>query len=164
MRFILMTFLALASVSQAALSAQSQSAAQNKTEAAEADSLPVQRAAEAFIVAFNNLDWEKFRRSFSDDATVFFPFSQVPRRANGRAEVEAVFKFFFDEVRKQKPNPPYQNIEPKDMKIQVLGDVAVVTFHLGEGDPVGRRTVVFQKNKGAWLIVHLHASTVVKTK
>ena len=163
MRFILAIFLVLASVSHVALSAQGQSAAQNKTEAAEADALAVQRAAEAFIVAFNNLDWERFRRSFSDDATVFFPFSQVPRRANGRADVEAVFKFFFDEVRKRKPNPPYQNIEPKDMKIQVLGDAAVVTFHLGEGDRVGRRTVVFRKQKGEWLIVHLHASTVAKT-
>jgi len=102
---------------------------------------------------------------FSDDATVFFPFSQVPRLANGRAEVEAVFKFFFDEVRKRKPSPPYQNIEAKDMKIQMLGDVSIVTFHLGGGDPVGRRTVIFQKKKkGEWLIAHLHASSIAKPK
>lgn len=164
MRHLLVISLALASVSYSALPAQCQSAAQNKPQTANTDSLAVQRAAEAFLVAFNNLEWESFRRSFSDDATAFFPFSQVPRLANGRAEVEAVFKLFFDEVRKRKPGPPYQNIEPKDLKVQVLGDAAIVTFHLGGDDPVGRRTLVFQKQKGEWLIAHLHASTIAKPK
>ena len=164
MRYILVVFLTLASVSYSTLSVRCQSAARNKPQTASPNSLAVQRAAEAFIEAFNNLEWERFRRSFSDDATVFFPFSQVPRLANGRAEVEAVFKLFFDELRKRKPNPPYQNIEPKDVKIQVLGDVAVVTFHLGGGDAVGRRTVIFQKKKSEWLIAHLHASTIAKPK
>jgi ketosteroid isomerase-like protein len=129
------------------------------------DPLDVQKAAEAFIEAFNNLDWERFRHSFSADATVFFPFQDVPRRVNGKDEIEAVFKSFFDDVRKRKPTPPHLNIEPKEIKTQILGDSAVVTFHyLRDDDSLGRRTVIFQKQKGIWLIVHLHASNLVTPK
>ena len=130
----------------------------------DSDPLDVQEAAETFIEAFNNLDWERFRHSFSAGATVFFPFQGVPRRVNGKDEIETVFKSFFDDVRKQKSAPPYLNIEPKEMKIQMLRDSAVVTFHLRDNDSLGRRTVIFQKQKGIWLIVHLHASNVVTPK
>ena len=140
------------------------SPAQNRTSIANSDSLVVQRAAAAFIEAFDNLDWERFRHSFSDEATAFFPSQSLRRRANGRDEIEAAFKPFVDEMRKRKPNPPNLNIEPKDLKIQMLRDVAIVTFHLGGDDSVGRRTVVFQKRKGKWLIVHLHASVIAKPK
>lgn len=124
----------------------------------------IQGAVDAFIGAFNNLEWERFRRGFSDDATVFFPFSQVPRRASGRAEVEGVFKPFFDDLRKRRSGPPYQNLVPQEVLIQMLGDAAVVTFHLGGNDSVSRRTLVFQKQKGKWLITHLNASNVAKPK
>ena len=130
----------------------------------DSDPLDVQEAAETFIEAFNNLDWERFRHSFSAGATVFFPFQGVPRRVNGKDEIETVFKSFFDDVRKQKSAPPYLNIDPKEMKIQMLRDSAVVTFHLRNNDSLGRRTVIFQKQKGIWLIVHLHASNVVVSK
>ena len=40
----------------------------------------VQQAAEAFIHAFNKLDWDAFCASFSDDATVFSPTPGVARR------------------------------------------------------------------------------------
>ncbi len=62
--------------------------AQHRTSRADSDSLAAQKAAEDFIEAFNNLEWGKFRNSFSDDATVFFPFQPGSRRANGRAEFE----------------------------------------------------------------------------
>ncbi len=163
MRYIIVVFLALASLSYSAY-AERQTSTQSKASRADSDSLAVQKAAEDFIEAFNNLDWEKFSRSFSDDATVFFPFPQVPRLANGRAEVEEVFKSFFDQLRKRKSEPPYQNIVPKDVNVQVLKDAAIVTFHLGVDDPLGRRTVVFQKQKGKWFIVHLHASVISKPK
>jgi hypothetical protein len=50
------------------------------------------------------------------------------------------------------------------MTVQMLGSVAVVTFHLGGGDSASQRTLVFQKQKGEWLITHLHASSVAKPK
>lgn len=160
MRYIIVILLALAAL----LSCSTQSLAQNKTSKTNSDSLAVQKAADDFIVAFNNLEWETFRTSFSDDATVFFPFIQVPRRANGRAEVETLFKSFFDGLRKRKPNPPYQNIQPKDVQIQMLKDVAILTFHLPGDESFGRRTLVFRKHKGKCLIEHLHASVFLKPK
>jgi ketosteroid isomerase-like protein len=163
MRYILVIFLAFASVTHSAY-AQHQTLAQATTPSADSGSPDVQKAVDAFIEAFNNLDWERFRLGFTDDATVFFPFPQVPRRANGRAEVEAVFKRFFDEGRKRKSGPPYLNIEPKDVKIQRLKDAAIVTFHLEGADAVGRRTVVFQKQGDKWLIAHLSASSMAKPK
>jgi ketosteroid isomerase-like protein len=164
MRFFVLIFLSLVSFSHTAADARPQTAARQNASAADPVTQEVQAAAAAFVEAFNNLDWEKFRLGFTDDATVFFPFPQFPRRASGRAEVEAVFKRFFDEGRKSKAAPPYLNIEPKDMQIQVLGDAAILTFHLGDDNTVGRRTLVYQKQKGRWLIAHLHASSLTRPK
>ncbi len=161
MRYIIVILLALAVLLDCC---SNESLAQSKKSKANADSLAVQKAADDFIVAFNNLEWEKFRNSFSNDATVFFPFIQAPHRANERAEVEPLFKQVFDGLRKRKPNPPYQNIQPKDVQIQMLKDVAILTFHLPGDDTFGRRTLVFRKQKGNWLIAHLHASIFVKPK
>lgn len=163
MRYVFVIFLAFASVAHPA-HAQGRTLAQTKTPGADSDSPDVRKAVDAFIEAFNNLEWERFRLGFTDDATVSFPFPQVPRRADGRAEVESVFKRFFDEARKRKASPPYLNIEPKDVKIQRLKDAAIVTFHLEGADAVGRRTVVFQKQEDKWLIAHLSASSVAKPK
>lgn len=170
--FVVMVIVLVAFITSVALGQEQKPArvhpppAQNRTSTASSDSLAVERAAAGFVEAFNNLDWEKFRHSFSDEATTFFPSrsGESPRRANGRVEIEARFKPGFDEIRKSKPNPPYLNIEPKDLKIQMLRDGAIVTFHLGGDDSVGRRTLVFQKQKGKWLIVHLHASIIAKPK
>jgi ketosteroid isomerase-like protein len=138
--------------------------AQHGASTANSDSLAVQRAAAAFIDAFQNLDWVRFRRSFSDDATAFFPSQSNPRRANARDEIEVAFTPFFEEGRKRQSNPPYFNIDPKDLNIQMLKDVAIVSFHIEGDHSVGRRTFVFQKRQGKWLIVHLHASVIEKPK
>jgi ketosteroid isomerase-like protein len=95
---------------------------------------------------------------FSDDATVFYP-RRFPQRSNGRAEFEKSFKVVFDQIRGGKTRPPYMDLQPKDMKIQVFGTVAIATFHLD--DRIGflnRRTLVLNKTKAGWKIVHLHAS------
>jgi len=52
------------------------------------------------------------------------------------------------------------NMIPVGTKIQLLGNVAVVTFHLKGEEVVSRRTLVLQKRSGKWLIVHLHASSL----
>ena len=113
-----------------------------------------------FVVAFDNLNWETFRWSFSDNATVFYPRA-FPERADGRAEFEKTFKVVFDQIRGKKAKPPYMNIQPKDLKIQMFGNIAIATFHLD--DKVGflnRRTIVLNKTENGWKIVHLHASEV----
>jgi len=48
----------------------------------------IEQAATQFVMAFNNLDWEQFRTSFAEDATVFFPFPDTPRRADGMSQIE----------------------------------------------------------------------------
>ena len=114
-----------------------------------------------FIVAFDNLNWDAFRQAFGDDATVFYP-RVFPARANGRAEFEKTFKVVFDQIRGKKTTPPYMDIQPKDMRIQMFENVAIVTFHLDDrAGFLNRRTVVLHKTTGAWKIVHLHASEVV---
>jgi ketosteroid isomerase-like protein len=123
----------------------------------------VQDALANFVQAFDNLDWERFRLAFSDDATVFYPRG-FPERANGRAEFEKRFKVVFDQIRGGKTTAPYMDIQPKDMNVQLFGNIAIATFHLDDrAGFVNRRTIVLNKTKAGWKIVHLHASEVAIT-
>lgn len=113
-----------------------------------------------FISAFDNLDWEAFRLAFDDNATVFYPRA-FPERANRRAEFEKTFKVVFQQIRDGKTRPPYMDIQPKDMEIQMFGDCAIATFHLDDRPGLlNRRTIVLTKTNAGWKIVHLHASEV----
>ena len=129
------------------------------------DSSAVAKTVTEFVDAFTNLNWKKFSECFADDATAFFPPSaNFPFRANNKKEVEKIFRNVFDNARKQKTIPPYIVIEPKDLKIQMIGKVAIVTFVLNDPDLFGRRTIVFRKENNKWSIIHLHASGVMIPK
>jgi ketosteroid isomerase-like protein len=120
----------------------------------------VKNALASFIRAFDDLDWEGFRLAFDDNATVFYPRA-VPERANGRAEFEKTFKTVFEQIRSGKTAAPYMDIQPKGVRIQVFGNVAIVTFHLDDREGfLNRRTIVLNKTEQGWKIVHLHASEV----
>jgi ketosteroid isomerase-like protein len=124
----------------------------------------VRTALAKFVQAFDNLDWEAFRACFADNATVFHP-RQFSRRAEGRAGVEETFKQVFVRIKGDKTDPPYVGLQPKDLQIQFAGDaVAIATFYL-EDHPgfLNRRTIVLQKMKGGWKIIHIHASEVADT-
>ena len=122
--------------------------------------LEVRAALAKFIQAFDNLDWEGFRRAFDDGATVFYPRA-FPERATGRAEFEKTFKTVFEQIRASRAAPPYMDIQPKDMVIQIFGDIAVATFHLDDRPAFpNRRTLVLNRTAAGWKIVHLHASEV----
>jgi len=115
-----------------------------------------------FIAAFDNLDWEKFRTCFADDATVIHP-ALFSHRLDGRAGYEPAWQKVFEKTRTDsgKSQPPYMDLQPKDLKIQMLNQAAVVTFHLDRGhSSTGRRTLVLRKGADGWKIVHLHASNV----
>lgn len=115
-----------------------------------------------FIAAFDNLDWEKFRAAFSDDATVFYPRGRA-NRADGRPEVEAYFTTVFGQIRAGRTHAPYIDLRPRDLRIKILPgeNAAVVTFHLDDRPGfVNRRTLILEKGPGGWKIVHLHASEV----
>jgi ketosteroid isomerase-like protein len=114
-------------------------------------------AAAAFISAFNALDRARFDPLFADDVTLFFPSAPFEvRRVEGKAAVLGWFGKFFDMARARSGK---LNIQPADFNVQDYGSVAVVTFHLNGGDAVGRRTLILRKDKSAWKIVHLHASS-----
>jgi ketosteroid isomerase-like protein len=123
------------------------------------DSIQVTQTMAEFIDAFSNLKWDKFIAFFADDATAFFPPSaNYPYRANNKIEIARIFKALFDTVKARKSSPPYLSIHPKDLRIQILNSMAIVTFTLDDPGMVGRRTIILEKRNDIWLIIHLHAS------
>jgi ketosteroid isomerase-like protein len=125
--------------------------------------LQVRETLARFVQAFDDLDWETFRLTFDDNATVFYPRA-FPERANGRDEFEKTFKTVFEQIRSGKTAAPYMDIQPKEMRIQFFGNVAIATFHLDDrAGFLNRRTIVLNKGETGWKIVHLHASEVSVT-
>jgi ketosteroid isomerase-like protein len=114
-----------------------------------------------FVQAFDNLDWDRFTAFFSNDATMFQP-RRFPRRAENKSEIESQFRQVFETIRGIQSKPPYMDLQPRDLRIQMLGeDVALVTFHLDDRPALlNRRTIVWQHFKAGWKIVHIHASEV----
>lgn len=128
-----------------------------------ADSAGAHQAATGFLTAFDSLQWEPFRAYFAEDVTMFFPFGDTPARQDGREAVEARFRRFFEDgraawARSGRTGEPRMGIVPRDLRVQMAGDVAIVTFHLGTENPA-RRSVVFRRAAdGAWKVIHWHAS------
>jgi ketosteroid isomerase-like protein len=53
------------------------------------------------------------------------------------------------------------DIQPRDLRLQIAGNIAIVTFHLDDRPGfLNRRTIVWQKQPSGWKIIHLHASEV----
>lgn len=130
--------------------------AQNK------DSVAVMQSTTDFVTAFNNLDWATFRASFTDDVTIYSPFWNQASRIEGRQEVEAFWLTIFPEF-EDPENTRKLRISPRDIKIQLYGQTAIVTFHLGDGvNRISRRTLVMIKEMDNWKIAHLHASSIDK--
>lgn len=127
--------------------------------AAAADSAGAHGAALAFLDAFDSLQWEPFRAFFADDVTMFFPFGDTPARAEGREAVEARFRRFFDDGQAafQRSGRTRMGITPRDLRVQMAGAAAIVSFHLGAENPA-RRSLVFHHTPDGWKLVHWHAS------
>jgi ketosteroid isomerase-like protein len=130
------------------------------TAAAASDRQEIEQATTRFLISFENLDMPAFIDCFADDATAFFPAPEPPERVVGKTAIRTRFQLVFDAIRKgASSGPPYHRLEPQDLQVQLLGaDAAVVTFHLRNSERIARRTLVFKKVHGAWLIAHLHAS------
>ena len=118
----------------------------------------VVEAAEAFVDAFNDLDWERFTAAWAEDATAFMPMPEFPARLDGRDAIVSTFRSVFADFPDRYEGPPYLTIDPVDLRVDVVGRAAIVTFHLGDEAPRSRRTLVFVQRDGAWRIAHLHAS------
>ena len=115
------------------------------------DETEVRAAMASFMEALNNLDAARISAAFAEDATAFFPLAQ-PQRANGRAEIDAIFRRYVDGAKGQKTN-----LAPHDMTVETSGDLALVTFQV-PGGSTARRTFVLRRTGGRWLITHMHAS------
>jgi len=124
------------------------------------DSVAVQLSVEKFVAAFNTLQWQPFKNSFTEDATIFFPdWEDAPRKV-GSKEIEKTWLEIFPEF-KDSANTFKLDIKPRDMLIQLYGQTAEVTFHLANGEKyLARRTLVMVKRKKEWKIAHLHASVL----
>jgi hypothetical protein len=123
----------------------------------------IQAAAERFLRALDDLDWDPFRASWASNPTVFFPFGDTPEGVTGQAAVEARWRRFFEEARARRPGPPYLNLKPLDIRTERYRDVGVVTFTLeltvgGRQLPLQRRTLLFVREHDAWKLAHMHAS------
>ena len=125
----------------------------------------VRAAIDGFVHAFEALDWPAFRACFAEGATVFHPAPPHVLRTDSPESFERAWAAVFERIRRNsgRTAPPYFTLAPRDVKIQLLAEkVALVTFHLPDGETVGRRTVVLQKLEAGWKVVHIHASNLSK--
>jgi len=122
------------------------------------------RVVDGFIEALNAADIEKLAPFFAPDATAFFPLAPFADRLENKDQITKVFAAFFESVRRGKTGPPFMSLVPQDVRLQLYGSTAVVTFHFKGPELVSRRTLVLSNDKGTWLIVHLHASNVAVQK
>lgn len=132
------------------------------------DSDPVSTT-EAFVEALSHADLPALIDLFADDATLFSPSPSSPMRIEGKESIQRLFEPMLSRIRQSGAGPVYMSLVPRDLKAQVMDDTAIVTFHLGQvpAKPLdqpysfSRRTLVLQRSAGRWLIVHLHASSII---
>ena len=122
------------------------------------DRQDVRAAVDAVVSGLEHLDAGATVAPFADDATVFFPDSAgEPARVEGKAAIRAIFERFFEQVRKSGTTS--MTLHAADVRVDVAGDAAVVTFHL-RGGILSRRTFVLRRIGGTWRVIHLHASNI----
>jgi ketosteroid isomerase-like protein len=123
----------------------------------------IEEALSTFLTAFNNLDWQAFRVCFSGTATIFHPAAPNIRRIDSPEQFETAWLGVFERIKKSsgRTSPPYMSLNPVELRVEKLSeDVALVTFHLVDGNTVNRRTLVFERDPDGWKIVHIHASNI----
>jgi ketosteroid isomerase-like protein len=118
-------------------------------------------AAMEYLDAFKSMDQARFDQFFAADVTMFFPDGPFPEtRVEGRDAVLAAFHEFFALAKKRGRTA--LNITPLNQRVQLYGDVAVVTFGLENDEAVGRRSIILRKIGNDWRIAHFHASSIDK--
>jgi len=111
-----------------------------------------------FVSAFEELDWKRFSSLFAhdEDIAVFFPLPEMPLPYRGWSAVSKAWK----EVFQLEATERDFTLHVTDLAIQMYGSTAIATFLVNSSPPaiVHRRTLVFAKEEGQWVIVHLHGS------
>ena len=132
----------------------------------------VMSALDKFLRAFENGNFEIMEASMTDDAYIFpraimsndslGPIDNSSyRRING---LDPQMKQVINRIRESGKQPPFMKLEPKDLKITMLNEAAIATFHLENGRSLSRRTIVLGKTEGTWKIIHIHPSNVVTSE
>jgi len=111
----------------------------------------VRVAMSGWMNALNDLDADRIISAFAEDATAFFPVVKA-ERADGKAAIAAVFRDYVAASTKKT------NVVPEDLRIDLRGNMAVVTFNVHNPSAVSRRTFVWRRDANGWRIVHMHAS------
>jgi ketosteroid isomerase-like protein len=115
---------------------------------------------QAFVLGMNHADVTEVVRLFAPDATAFLPFDGTPVRLTGRDALAAALGPLFADLRRGAAGPEFMHLVARDVLVQPLGEVAVVTFDVGSGPVASRRTLVVRRTPSGWRIVHLHASNL----
>ena len=124
------------------------------------DANEIQVAAEYFLCALDNLDWEQFVACWSSDPSAFYPGDDT--RVDGRTAVLTRFRTMFDQIPLRAPGPPYLHLKPRNLRINRYGDAGLVTFMLPDRPgPTPLRSLFFIRESGAWKLAHLHATNRV---
>jgi len=118
---------------------------------------------EEAVLRFNNavraLDVPTMTAMMYPEVTAFVS-NDAPRatlrRVHGR---EALLKLIGAAT--TAPVPPLAASALQDPEVQRIGPVAIVTYHIGSGNRVGRRTFVLRETESGWVVLHQHASTFV---
>ena len=108
-----------------------------------------------FINAFSRLDLDEMMSCYTEDATAFFPIAHRTTFLDGKEEIREAFSEVISKV--HAAGLSSFKMEPEDIKIQRLGDTAIATFHIRDGD-LSRRTLILRRQHEYWLIQHIHAS------
>jgi uncharacterized protein (TIGR02246 family) len=116
---------------------------------------PPEATIEAFLAALDKGD-PNIASLFTTDATVFMPMLDQPVRIEGRDNIAATFGILF--------GPNYRGGMPQreEQRVEMMGDVALVTFQTTNPNVTSRRTFVLRHEEGRWLIAHLHGSNIRK--
>jgi hypothetical protein len=130
------------------------------------DAAAAEAALRAFLRSFANCDLAAMEAAFAPDATSFDLLtantqSAAPERASLKRApgMPATMRRIAQTLPGEQPGPPYHRPDQiHDLLVQVIGEVALCTFHFDNPDRLGRRSIVLVRREGAWRVLHLHAS------
>ena len=136
--------------------------------ASPSDAASAEAALRAFLHSFAWGDVAAMEAAFAPDATSFdgltasangtLPARDSMKRARG---MPAGMRRAAETAKRENQGPPYLTVETiHDLLVQVVGDVAVCSFHFDDPERLGRRSIVLARRHGAWRILHLHASNL----
>ena len=103
-------------------------------------------------------DPREYAQSAADDVTYFDNIA-----AHTRVDGIQAFREYLSALQGQIPKHTYEIVDPK---IQVYGDIGILTLHYyassADGEPItrGKGTCVYRQTAGAWRMVHTHWSSL----